>query len=281
LPLTIPHEKPSIEPEQQNNQLLIPEYQRFDTSHATYRTDIREVAGDTNFSLTTQTTVNSSSIYLINTNKAWQYVKDTCNRLTNEFRIKENKYGFGSVQSEILAAKYAGLTGIQAPFTLFAHGAEKDNPGLIAKLPEEQKTDPVYFVASQRLKGYTDLSTFIDAVHNNALSSERTLFNHILPEGNPENRKLFFENYEKLKKLRELPDTNTAENKIKKRDCMLNCFKLMPQEIQDIVDESYAVSAWIGNWDMFNWNLENMGFTVSPIQQRSATGGGIELFRLA
>ncbi len=221
-----------------------------------------------------ETVVRANSCYVDrldeNNNRFQCATKSGVNRNSSIFRVK-NVHSNEWANLEILSAKYAGLTGIAVPWTVFCTGAERDNPALAADCQKRKDIEtlgdkPNYFVASQRLKGYHDLSTFIDYIHDNQLDA-------FFPTGDAESdqkRAEFVGRYNELALLKTDPAPNTAENKIKKRDCMIACFGLMPQEIKDMMDEAFVVSAWLGNWDMFNWDLTNMGFTVLHKEDGSA-----------
>lgn len=210
-----------------------------------------------------QRTTNTYIIYCPLRPKYEHKTKRGVNQDTHTFRVK-NVHSNEWANLEIISAKYAGLTGIAVPWTIFNTDAENDNPELAKAclkrkdLNTKPAKTPFYFVASQRLRGYHDLSAFINYVYKKQLD-------HFFPENNEaskQQRDTYIKNYQELSRLRKLPEVHHAENKVKKHDCMVACYKLLPQELRDMMDEVYIISAWLGNWDLFNWDLDNVGYTV-------------------
>lgn len=217
-------------------------------------------ADHTNFSETTAVAVRGFAIVADRLPTAKGPFRGPFSPSEDKWRVKGG-HSNQRVNEEILSAKLAGALGIHAPWTVFFQGAEevRDLGDNIAKRKDKDflTGKPNYCIASQHLKGYHDLSSFIGYVHNNIES-----FFPEKEEGSVDRRQEFSVCYRELQRLKTLPDTNSVENKIRKRDCMIACFKLMPEPIRDMMDELFAVSSFLGNWDMFNWSMENMGFTI-------------------
>lgn len=168
------------------------------------------------------------------------------------------KYGIEWAQWEIIAAKFAGLTGIIAPNTSFAVNAQSDDQNRKFEDTKQQvlqESTKSVQILSQRLKGYYDLSSFLLEVVNQ-YSAEL-----LDPENIDQYLRLRSQILE-IKKQEKEEGQKTDQTKIKKRDCYLEIYKMLPQGLKDQIDEMRVVSGYIGNWDMFNWDLDNCGLCV-------------------
>jgi hypothetical protein len=174
------------------------------------------------------------------------------------FILKQLKvnYGIEWQQWEIIAAKLAGLTGIITPNTLIAIDAQDEDhqARTLDKLKPKvvDEGDKSLQIASQRLKGYYDLSSFLLKIVNQ--------FPHELLKA--EDIEKYHELREQILLIQAQDDSKTAENKKHKAALYLEIYQLLPTELKDQIDEMRVVSSWIGNWDMFNWDLDNCGFCV-------------------
>jgi hypothetical protein len=204
-----------------------------------------------------------NSSYTIFGTEFHKYIKQTLrgtNQETPVFYVK-NTHSNHWTQNEVITAKFLALTGIVVPWTVFGEGFEEKNIKL-RKASAQRKDSgskppevPNYFVASQRLRGYEDLSLFI---RNTVYKHKESFF------PNPARLAEFEQKYGELKILEEAPhqELDIAELKVQKRDLRIAIFHLLPPEFKEMLDEIYVNSLWLGNWDMFNWDLTNTGFTV-------------------
>ncbi len=175
---------------------------------------------------------------------------------SNSFFVKDT-HSNEWTNLEIIAAKFAELTGITVPHTVFAADFDEIDEELKQSSKKRKDYKPSdkeegkvkYFVASQRLMGYRDLSSFIHFMNRNKHSLVAT-----------DQIDAFDLAYEALKQAshKECP----SERKEARRDAILQIFKFLPQQLKDNFDEMYAMSMWLGNWDILNFELENCGFCV-------------------
>ncbi len=180
---------------------------------------------------------------------------------SHAFILKQLKvaYGIEWQQWEIIAAKFAGLAGIIAPNTFVAIDAtdQDHHTKTLAELKQQAiiESPQSLQIASQRLKGYYDLSSFLINVVNQyphelladgQIDKYHELRNAVLKTNGEEKQQ----------------GAKTPQTKQKKADLYLQIYQLLPSELKDQMNELRVVSAWIGNWDMFNWDLDNCGFCV-------------------
>ncbi|MDB2414445.1 hypothetical protein N9W34_01590 [Rickettsiales bacterium] len=158
---------------------------------------------------------------------------------------------------EILAAKFASLTGITVPETLFGEYFERSNETLkkaTLNRKDKEKTSHPFFVNSKRLKGYRDISTLIDYIDQ----AKEIIFEE------SEKKAEFVEKYKAHKKFvnSDNKNMNPAERKMINRDNLTELFLMLPTEFTDQFDRLHAISIWLGNWDLLNFDLENCGVTI-------------------
>lgn len=160
------------------------------------------------------------------------------------------------VNLEILAGKLAGLSGILLPWTILASGFEAISsfPESLGKRKDrnEMGDRPYYFIASQRLKGFRDLINIPELLDNNK---------HVFYR-DPNQRVVFEKYYKEFTSLEKHKCTSSTEFKTKRIEIFSKLYKTFPLKIRDMIEESFAVSIWLGNWDFLNFDLENIGITA-------------------
>lgn len=137
---------------------------------------------------------------------------------------------------EILSAKLMALTGIKTPKTFFC--------------PSKRTEEKFVYIASQRIKGYRDLSSFLtDFLEQRSAS--------VLGYGK---KAEYLNLLEKLKTLKE--QGNEADIKKRRIGLYSQIYQLLPQVLKDSFNELYACSLWLGHWDFLNFSMDNCGFVV-------------------